>query len=248
MGKQSKNSGLFLLGITLGVAFIIASLLFTDTLKFIKSGNQTIRVKGYAEKVIQSDLANWNMQVSVKSMDKRTAYMQLERDLKLVQRYLVNNGIGEEIIDVAAIQTFEYLEYQDQNSYRPTGRVLSYQLSQTISVESNDVDLIDKLSGKSTELLKEGINFESFNPSYFYTKLNDLKIEMLGLASKDAYTRANQLADNSNGEIGRLTSASQGVFQITDPNSSEVNDYGMFNTSSIQKTIKAVVTMEYTIK
>ncbi len=247
MGNKSHRTGFFLLGSSLGIALIISSLLFTDTLKFIKSGNQTIRVKGYAEKNIESDLARWTMSISSFSSNQELAYQEIEYQRDLVLDYLYNHGISEDMIDIESITTQKYEKYIG-NSYRTTGEVLSYKLVQQITVESKDVFMIEKISSESNELLKLGISFESFAPNYLYTKLNDLKIEMLELSSKDAYTRATKMAENSGSKIGRLASANQGVFQITGRNSNEIDDYGVNDTYSIQKTIKAVVTMEYTIE
>jgi hypothetical protein len=247
MANKLHRTGFFLLGSSLGIALIISSLLFTDTLKFIKSGNQTIRVKGYAEKNIESDLARWTMSISSFSSNQEWAYQEIESHRKIVLDYLKVNGITEDMIDVASITTQKYEEYIG-NTYRSTGKVLSYKLVQNITVESKDVYMIEDISSKSTELLKSGIKFESFAPNYLYTRLNSKKIDMLELASKDAYTRATKMAENSGSKIGRLASATQGVFQITGRNSNEIDDYGVNDTYSIQKTIKAVVTMEYTIE
>lgn len=246
--SNSKNTGYFLLGISLGLALVISSLLFTDTLKFLKSNNQTIRVKGYAEKKIVSDLAIWSIAVTATAENQQLAYASIEKDLQTVRQYLLSNDVDESAISIEPINTQEFAEQQG-NSYAQTGRVLAYKLTQVVTIETKNVQLVAKLSGQATELLKVGVHFEPYQPNYHYTKLNDLKIEMLGLAAEDAYNRANQLANNSGSAIGHLASAQQGVFQITSQKSStDVDDYGIYDLSGIDKTIKAVVTMEYTIE
>lgn len=109
------------------------------------------------------------------------------------------------------------------------------------------MELVTRISRESSELIKEGVEFNSSSPQYFYTKVNDLKIEMLGEATKDAKLRAEQLAINSGGKVGALRSAAQGVFQITTAYSTEVSDHGIYDTSTIEKSIKAVVTVQYSI-
>jgi hypothetical protein len=96
--------------------------------------------------------------------------------------------------------------------------------------------------------MREGIRYESRAPEYFYTKLDDLKIQMLGEAAKDARNRAEQLVSASGAKVGPLRSAQQGVFQITPPHSTDTSDYGVLDTSTVEKSIKAVVTMEYGIR
>src|SRR5690606_40695998 len=70
-----------------------------------------------------------------------------------------------------------------------------------------------------TELLNKGIQFYSQSPRYYYTKLADLKIEMISKATADAKHRADMIAENSGGKLGELISAKMGIFQITGQNS-----------------------------
>ncbi|MPN37755.1 hypothetical protein SDC9_185276 [bioreactor metagenome] len=98
------------------------------------------------------------------------------------------------------------------------------------------------------ELLPEGIGISSFEPQYSYSKLNEIKVNMLSEATKDAKKRAEKIAASNGNKIGNIISANQGVFQITAPFSNEINDYGINDVSSINKTIKSVVTVEYLIK
>jgi len=116
-------------------------------------------------------------------------------------------------------------------------------LSQTIRIESNEVDKIEAISRSITELAKEGISFYSYSPQYYYTKLSELKIEMVAAATEDARIRAEQIAENANTEIGELRYAKMGIFQIIAQNSNEDLSWGgNFNTSSKMKT--ATITMK----
>jgi len=73
-------------------------------------------------------------------------------------------------------------------------------------------------------------------------------VELIGLASKDAKERAEQIAKSTDNSIGEVRSSKMGVIQINAKNASEVSDYGMNNTSSIDKTITVVVNMSFSIK
>jgi uncharacterized protein len=74
-----------------------------------------------------------------------------------------------------------------------------------------------------------------------------VKVRLIGAATKDSLLRAEQFAANSGVTVGPLRSASQGVFQITAPNSTETADYGSYDTSTVEKLVKAVVTVEYAV-
>ena len=128
-----------------------------------------------------------------------------------------------------------------------SGKIIGYNLSQSVTVESQDVEKIDKLSRMITELINQGIAINSQAPKFLYTKLSDLKIEMIGLASQDAKTRAEQIAKATGNSIGDVRSSRTGVMQVNAKNSTEVSDYGINDTSSLEKTITAVVNVSFSI-
>ena len=109
-------------------------------------------------------------------------------------------------------------------------------------------DIIEKVSRESTALIKKGFEFSSNSPSYIITDLDKYKMELLEEATINATNRAKVLAKNSNGKIGALVSASQGIFQITAPASSDISSYGEYDKSTIMKEVKAVVTLAFSVE
>jgi hypothetical protein len=244
MARSTFTTGNFLLGAAIAVGLIISSLLVTDTIKYAKRTTQTINVKGYAEKTIKSNLGVWQINLNSYSFDKLSAYQNLEKDISTTISYLLTKGIKGNDIRKEAVNAMPHFRLNENGIQ--TNEILGYTLSMNLVVTSKNVDLIDKLSRSSTELIKKGVNFNSLNPSFYYTKLDDLKIKMLMVAAKDARLRAEKLAESNDCSIDRLISARQGVFQLTSEYSSETSDDGYYDLGSINKTIKAVVTMEYT--
>ena len=246
MAENPKNGTLIPFGFLISVGIIVAAWIVSESFEDIKRSGQTITVKGYAEKDIVSDLASWSCVYSVKSVDLTESYRELEEDGKLVFDYLASQGFDSSKIKIKPIQTIK------NNRTLPNGRmtdeVMSYTLQKRLTIESENVEKIRDISQNSTVLIKEGVEFISNSPQYFFTKLNDLKIEMLEEATKDAKERAETLAQSSGSEVGSLTSARQGVFQITSLNSNEVSNYGVYDTYSLNKTIKAVVTVKFSIE
>tara|TARA_A200000113_G_C8844035_1_gene347954 strand:+ start:346 stop:714 length:369 start_codon:yes stop_codon:yes gene_type:complete len=122
-------------------------------------------------------------------------------------------------------------------------------LTQSVQIESNKVEKIEKISREVTELLNEGVNFYSEAPRYYYTRLADLKIEMISKATEDARIRAEKIAAYSNGKLGALQAAKMGIFQITGQNSDENYSWGgTFNTSSKDKTASITMKLVYKVK
>jgi len=129
-----------------------------------------------------------------------------------------------------------------------TNTIEGYVVRQWVQIASGDVAAIAKVARDASDLIGEGIELDGNPPQYLYTKLDELKLEMLGESTKNARDRAEKLVSGSPSSLGALRSASQGVFQITPAFSTEVSDEGMNDTSSIQKIVKAVVTLEYAIE
>jgi len=242
---SSKIHSTLWLGISLAIGIIISTVIISNTVTRIKLANQTITVKGYAEKRIKSDLIVWKGIFTVRGSQLTEAYALLDRDLSLVKEYLVSKGIAENEIVVSSIRTRTIYGRDAQG--RPTDQVSGYELEQQVEVRSNQVEKIAAIARESTELINKGVHFQSLEPQYFYTKLSDLKIEMLAAATKDARQRAEQLALNSGSKLGSLRSASMGVLQITRAYSTEVSDYGIYDVTSLEKDIKAVVTVSFSI-
>jgi len=128
-----------------------------------------------------------------------------------------------------------------------TGRVVGYEFDRTFELNSNDVALVTRVAAGASTLISEGVNINSWPPQYFFRDLNPVKVRLIGAATRDAQLRAEQFAAGSGVTVGALRSATQGVFQITRPNSTETADYGSYDTSTVEKVVKAVVTVEYSV-
>lgn len=236
-----------------GICIIIAAMLigdsYYDAKKLDNIRNMTIEVKGYASKDITSDFADWTGSFSVKSESLQDAYNQIQLVQDQVKKQLVVFGAKENQLEFSSIDTRKiFKQIQADYGYQNSDEVIAYELTQTVFIESNDIEMIEKISKLSTNLISEGINFNSYSPRYFYTKIDDLKLEMLSQSAQDAKNRAVQLAENTDADVGNLISASQGVFQITSKNSQEVSSYGIYDTHSKEKTISAVITAQFEVK
>ena len=128
-----------------------------------------------------------------------------------------------------------------------TGRLAGYELARLVEMSSGDVALIGKVAAQASSLISDGVSINSWPPQYFYNDLNAVKVRLIGAATRDAQLRAEQFASGSGVTVGALRSASQGVFQITRPNSTETADYGSYDTGTVEKVVKAVVTVEYAV-
>ncbi|NTW05412.1 MAG: SIMPL domain-containing protein [Peptococcaceae bacterium] len=242
----NKNFSLTVIAVIVGLAMIVCTLILANTVNNYTRSKNTIAVTGAAKKQITSDSIVWQGIFSVQSPQLSEAYSSLSQDLIKVKAYLKAKGIAEKDIVVSSINTMEVNEINANGMY--SNVIIGYRLTQSIEIKSKDVNKIEEISRASTELLDQGVQFQSQPPRYFYTKLNDLKIDMLAEASKDARRRAEMLVENSGSRIVGLRSSKMGVFQITAPFSNEVSDYGINDTSSKEKEITSVVNAEFLVK
>lgn len=235
-----------IVAIILVIGAIATSMIVINGIVEVKSSRSNIIVTGSAKQKITSDMIVWTGSFSTQSNQMQDAYTKLEASREKVSEYLVRQGIAKEDIVFSAINTNINYVMNDYGVY--TNIVDSYNLSQTITISSSEIDKITDISRKATELLSEDVAFHSDPPQYFYTKLADLKVNMLAEATLDAKKRAQMIAENAGNKLGALTYADMGVMQITPLYSNEISDYGINDTSSLEKEITAVVHCQFEIE
>ncbi len=241
-----RNAQIVILGICFVVAAIGSAVILTNGMvKFKKASAEVINVTGSAEKRITSDYAVWTAEFSARDPQMKAAFARLKEDTAKVRAYLASKGITEGEMIVSQVETA--VIYKKNEKGIDTNGIEAYDLSQGIEARSADVAKITAVSRESTGLIEQDIRFVSYPPQYFYTKLAELKLEMLGAASADAKKRAEQIASASGNRVGRIRSADMGVFQITPVNSTEVSDWGSNDTSSLEKKVFAVVHADFAI-
>lgn len=208
--------------------------------------NRTVTVKGLAEKEVKADIAVWNIKFIRAGGNLEALRRSLQSDQKAVAKFLSEGGMENEEILPGQLETNDLMA----NPYR-SERIKSenrYILKQTVTVRTGKVDEIEKLVGRTEELLKQGVIFEgsSYPPaiSYLFTKLNDVKPDMLREATSNAKTAAKEFAKNSGAKVGGIKSARQGQFSILPlyqtPNAQE--------TQQKDKKLRVVSTVEYFLR
>jgi hypothetical protein len=242
----TQKSNFTTLALILAAGFIIGSFIISSTWKYVSRSNVTITVTGSASENITSDLAIWRGSFSAESSTLVDAYARLKASKDKVLSYLLSKGFPQDKIVMSSIITMNL--YATNSSGMATDQITGYRLSHNVSIESDDVNKIDNLSREATELINEGVEMNSYTPEFLYTKLGDLKVRMIGKAASDAKERADQIAESTGNSIGEIRSSRMGVMQITAKNSTEVSDYGMNNTSSLEKTVTSVVNASFSIK
>lgn len=235
--------------LVIAFAVIITSLIFSNAIKTRNQTDHTISVTGLGKKDFVSDLIVWSGSFTEKKIVLKEAYSALDNEREIIKKYLISKGIKAENLVFSSIDINKDFDESYDNFGNKTDEIFTgYRLQQTIEIESNEVDKVENISRQVSELINFGVEFYSNNPEYYYTKLSELKIQMIAEATKDAQTRAKKIAENAGCELAKLKKGNMGVFQILAQNSSEDFSWGgSFNTSSKRKTAMITMKLDYEI-
>ena len=205
-----------------------------------KSQSNFVTVKGLAEMDIKADLGVWNIKYVVLGNNLSQAQQTMQNQEKTIVKFLQTQGFSREEISIKRTETNDVMANPYRNNDSETNR---YILTQTIQVTSSNVELIDKALNSTGELIAQGIVFNNdYAPvSYIFTKINDIKPQMLQQATQNAELAANEFAKSSGSKVGKIHRANQGIFSIL-PRYQTHNNNEM---SSIEKKARAVSTVEY---
>ncbi len=251
--KDKKISNGVWTALIVGISLIICTVVLTGGFLQYKgkSVNGGITATGSASCDFESDLIVWRGSFMAFGESTASAYGTIKKDAESVRKYLLDNGIKEDEIVFSSVNISEHYDpiYDDEGNY-VSDEVVGYDLYQDVCITSNDVDKVEQISRDITSLIESGIEFTSGYPEYYYTKLDELKLELIQNATENARTRVELIAAGTGCSLGQLSDANLGVFQITATNSSS-EDYsygGTFNTSSRNKTASITVNLNYKTK
>lgn len=247
--KESKS---IFYALIFGACIIIASISIGWGMAHFRSGEEhSISATGSASMNFESDLIVWRGDFSAHADTSEEAYNQLKQDADAVKKYLSDNGIQESDIVFSSVYIYHVTRdiYDENGNYRGS-EYDGYDLSQTVTVTSSDLDIVEKVSTNISSLLSSGIEFTSDAPEYYYTKIDDLKLELIEKATENSKQRVDIIASKSGAKLGKLTNSNLGVFQITAMNTG-VSDYsyeGCLDISSRMKTASITVKLTYNLK
>ena len=236
--------------IIIALSLLVGVVILASAYKYKYKAAQLITVTGLAENDFMSDQIIWSGTFSRTGSELKSVYALLKADETEIKNYLNNKNVADSNLVFSSVDIQKNYNNDYDNNGRLKGSYFSgYTLIGKVTVDSRNIQNIEKLSREITELLEKGIEFNSIPPRYYYTQLNELKIDLLAKASADAKLRAETIAKNSGAKLGAISKASMGVFQITGKNSNEDYSYGgVFNTSSKEKTASITLKVEYLMK
>lgn len=228
---------------------LAAIVLATAYTQRYRSMTGTITVTGLGETEFTSDMIVIEGSIENESYEAADGYRGLEEARNRVIDFLVSKGVAREAISFNMPYTYELTTsvYEDGN-YIGT-RFAGYNLSQSFSIESMDVESVESAARELPSLIAQGVDINVQNPMYYYSKLESVKLDLIAAAAADARERAMKIAENSDAQLGDLAMSRAGVFQITAATGDEeFSAGGSFNLSSREKKARVTVRAEYKIR
>jgi uncharacterized protein len=232
---QSKYNSLILgVFIFLGLSSL-GYLLGSSALKF-KEYERTVTVKGLSEQEFGADIVIWPIQFTAAGNNLEELYEAIDDNTKKISGFLAGKGIDEDEISFTTPSITDKSAQQYGNQAKAEFR---YTAIQTVTVYSKNIDTVRKVMRELSDLGKKGIVFSGGNyqsqTEYLFTRLNEVKPEMIEQATRKAREVAEKFASDSKSTLGKIRKATQGQFSISarDKNNPHI------------KKLRVVSTVEY---
>ena len=209
-----------------------------------RAADRFVTVKGVSERDVKADIALWPLRFVATDDDLGQAQKKIESSNKVIVQFLEKCGIEASRAELQALEVTDILA----NPYRSGPTTSRFIISQTLMVRSEDPELIRAASQKVGELVDAGVVLSSSHgpssgPTYLYTRLSDIKPDMIAEATANARKAADQFALDSGSKISGIRRAHQGLFVIKPRDQAP----GIMETSQVNKTVRVVSTIEYYI-
>lgn len=219
----------------LAAGMVAGSAILASSLVEFRAMERVVQVKGLSEREVAADTVIWPIKFNDVDNNLTTLVANVERKNEQIQAFLKLQGFSQKEITVAVPQIVD----RQAGYYDPNANQMRYTASSTVTVYSSNVDLVHQAMAKLLELSKTGIaiagqDYDS-KPEFIFSGLNELKPDMIAEATRNAREVATKFAADSDSKLGKIKTASQGQFSITDRDS---------NTPYIKK-VRVVATVDY---
>ena len=231
--KVSYNSLVW--SIILGISLIVTGIIFSNA--FIKSrmGERVVNVKGLAEREVDADVVIWPLTFIETGNDLAALQKSIDAKREIVTSFLVQAGfkLSEIAQSAPKIRDNQAQEYgtKSESKYRFIAQT-------TVILNSENVQLVKSTMEKAGSLVSRGVAIASdwqSRTEFLFKGLNKIKPEMIEEATKNARNAAEKFAHDSGSKLGKIKSATQGLFTITDR---DMN-------SPDKKNVRVVTVVEY---
>lgn len=225
-----------ILGVFLFLGLAVLGYFLSNAAIEFKQFDRSVTVKGLSEREYDADIVIWPIQFTAAENDLEALYSAIEQNTAKIRAFLRDKGVQPEEITFTSPAITDKSAQQYGSNDRAEFR---YTASQTVTVYSENIKTVRAIMSSLSELGKQGIVFTGGNyglqTEYLFTRLNDVKPEMIEEATRKAREVAGKFASDSQSQLGKIKKASQGQFSISarDKNNPHI------------KKVRVVSTIEY---
>lgn len=232
---REKGRISLLSSLILALGMILGGYLLGDGLLRAKAADRTVTVRGLAERDVEANLATWTLSYSAQGSDLAAVRAEVDEDTRAIKQFFADIGFPAEALTAAGVNVSQYL---DRGEKRVT-------VTQQILFRTTDIARAEQAVAQQFELVRRGVSIaDGSGMTYHFTRLNDIKPEMVAAATKDARKSAEQFAKDSDTKVGSIKSATQGYFSI-DARPGERGGYGSGDTP--HKQVRVVTTVQFAL-
>jgi uncharacterized protein len=232
---QDRNRIILIAVGILAVAIMLGGYLLGDGLKRARHADRSVTVRGLAERDVTADLATWNLLYTEQGTQLAAVQGAIEQDGRTIASFLRAQGFSDQEVSDGGVSVNQY--------YDSSRGEQNITVRRRIQVRTNDVTKAGQAFARQFELIRDGVAIEEGSQMvYSFTKLNDVKPEMIAEATQDARRGAQQFAEDSGAGVGGIRSATQGYFTITARDGDQYEGSG--RDSPFQK-VRVVTTIEF---
>jgi len=237
--SQAPAGAMLLAALILGLGLLGAGFFTGRGFEQGRSADRFVTVKGLAETFVRADLAVWPLRVTATGNDLGRVQGEIDENVATITTFLSGQGIEADAIQPQRVEVTDLLA----QAYRPEGVGESrFILAQTVIVRTEQVDRVAALNQQTGELVRRGVVLvDSGGPTYLFTRLNEIKPEMLAAATRNAREAAHQFAADSGSALAEIRRATQGLFEILPRDPAP----GLFEANQLDKKVRVVSTIEY---
>jgi uncharacterized protein len=243
VGRKLRVPELLLGLAAVAVAVAVTGVSVAHAVRDVKRSRDTITVTGSAREPIASNVVQWSLAVSADAARPQDAVRQLRSRAAAVRAFLRRGGLPAEAVSEPPVVTRAILLRAG-----PKRRIPGFRVVQRFRISSSDIDGVEAVAARTSDLLAQGIPVSTASLSYLATRLADAKVRALKLAVADAHRRAETIVAGIGGKLGSVKSAELGVYQVVARNSTNVSDYGINDTASRDKEVYSVVSVTFRVR
>ncbi|WP_375176891.1 SIMPL domain-containing protein [Marinobacter mobilis] len=223
------------------VAVIFSSSLIMEGLMALRTSDRFVTVKGVAEQEVKADLALWPLRFVATGDTLQQAQDDARASRDAIMAFLQLQAIASEAVELQRLDVTD----TRANPYQNQGGAQRFIISQTLMVRSGDITRIQQAAQGVSELVDSGVvlsaDYGNSGPTYLFSRLNEIKPDMIARATAAAREAASQFAQDANTTLGGIRRANQGVFQILPRDQPP----GISEGQQAVKTVRVVATVEY---